>query len=61
MTRRRYGRSRRRNDGITTKGNDARRRKRNERYEHEGEIGGENEEEVEDGQYQGDTDDIEGD
>ena len=28
--------------------------------EHEGEMGGENEE-VEDGQYQGDADDIEGD
>ena len=36
-------------------------RRRNERYEHEGGIGTENEEEVEDGQYQGDTDNIEGD
>ena len=38
-----------------------RRRRRNRRYEHEGEIGAENKEKVEDGKYQVDTDDIEGD
>ena len=54
-------RSRRRNDGIIIRGNNERTRRRNERYEHEGDIGAENQEEVEDGQYQGDTDDIEGD